>query len=68
LAEEALDLPAVPEVFAENDPPVLRKKRLELSARQLYKMLRVNKLDETQSVQHRIFITEAPAWRIATVR
>jgi hypothetical protein len=32
------------------------------------KMLRVNKLDETQSVQHRIFITEAPSWRVATVR
>jgi len=31
-------------------------------------LLRVNKLDETQSVQHRIFITEAPSWRVATVR
>jgi hypothetical protein len=41
---------------------------LEVSWGQLDKMLRVNKLGETQSVQHRIFITEAPWWRVATVR
>ena len=40
----------------------------EVSWGHLDKMLRVNKLDETQSVQHRIFITEAPSWRVATVR
>jgi len=40
----------------------------EVSWRHFDNLLRVNKLDETQSVQHRIFITEAPSWRVATVR
>lgn len=31
-------------------------------------MLRVNKLDETQSVLHRIFIYRGAQWRIATLR
>ena len=40
----------------------------EVSLGHFDNLLRVNKLDETQSVQHRIFITEAPPRRVATVR
>jgi hypothetical protein len=34
----------------------------------LDKMLRVNKLDQSQSVLHRIFICRGALWRVATVR
>ncbi len=40
----------------------------EVSPGHFDNLLPVNKLGETQSVQHRIFITEAPLWRFATVR
>jgi hypothetical protein len=34
----------------------------------LDKMLRVNKLDESQSVLHRIIYCRGALWRVATVR
>ncbi|MBV4549716.1 hypothetical protein HU742_000940 [Pseudomonas sp. SWRI102] len=65
---KALGLFGDARVFADDVLPVLRKIEVEVSWRHFDNLLRVNKLDETQSVQHRIFITEAPSRRVATVR